>query len=346
MLSRPSATGKEPWLAVILSTIFPGIGQIYAGQILRGLILVFIALGLVGFSVWLIFSPTGNALFGFQLLIVYFMLAIFNFFDAHLCTRKNNSSEFEAFRKNNKDPWLSVFLSRIIPGLGHAYQGQWLFAILFFLLVFGIQVFSKVLPLAPIISLGLGYFCLYHAYTFSPSQRNKSRKLIVAVCLILLVLDLFSVSVREFIVETRYIPSSSMEPTLQINDRLIIDKLSYQFKSPQRQDVVVFNPTAVLKEQNFHDPFIGRIIGLPGENLEIKDGKVYVNNQPLLENYLADPPNYQYPLTKVPPASYFVLGDNRNNSYDSHYWGFVPQDYIIGKATKIFWPSTRSGAIQ
>ncbi len=151
--------------------------------------------------------------------------------------------------------------------------------------------------------------------------------------------------IRTFVAEARYIPSGSMLPTLQINDRLIVDKLGYHFKDPQRCDVVVFSPTDTLQQQNFHDAFIKRVIGLPGDKVEVKNGRVIINDQPLRENYIADQPQYQYGPVTVPQDSYLVLGDNRNNSYDSHYWGFVPRDHIIGRAIVRFWPMNRLGEI-
>lgn len=151
--------------------------------------------------------------------------------------------------------------------------------------------------------------------------------------------------IRTFVAEARYIPSSSMEPTLEINDRLIIEKLSYHFRAPERGDVVVFNPTETLKEQNFHEAFIKRVIGLPGDTIEVKNGRVYVNNEPLLEKYIAEKPLYDYGPVTVPKGQYLVLGDNRNNSYDSHYWGFVPQENLIGRAVVRFWPVNRLGEI-
>jgi signal peptidase I len=154
-----------------------------------------------------------------------------------------------------------------------------------------------------------------------------------------------SFGIRSFVAEARYIPSGSMEPTLQINDRLIIDKLSYDFTAPQRGDVVVFNPTKTLREQNFHDAFIKRVIGLPGETVEVRNGQVWVNGAPLREKYIEAPPNYQWGPVVVPANSYLVLGDNRNNSYDSHYWGFVPRHDIIGKAVFRFYPFDRIGEL-
>ncbi len=151
--------------------------------------------------------------------------------------------------------------------------------------------------------------------------------------------------IRTFVAEARYIPSSSMEPTLEINDRLIIEKLSYHFREPVRGDVVVFNPTEALQAQDFHDAFIKRIIGLPGETVQVKEGKVYVNGKEITEKYIAEDPNYDYGPVVVPEGEYLVLGDNRNNSYDSHYWGFVPKDKIIGKAFVRFWPFNRLGSL-
>ncbi len=159
-------------------------------------------------------------------------------------------------------------------------------------------------------------------------------------------LSLFlALGIRTFVAEARYIPSGSMLPTLQINDRLIIDKISYDFTKPKRGDIVVFNPTATLEQQNFHEAFIKRVIGLPGDRVEVKNGKVFVNDIPLKEKYLEAKPNYQWGTVIVPANSYLVLGDNRNNSYDSHYWGFVPRKNIIGKAIFRFWPLNRFGDI-
>lgn len=154
-----------------------------------------------------------------------------------------------------------------------------------------------------------------------------------------------ALGIRHFVAEARYIPSGSMEPTLQINDRLIIDKLTYNFRQPERGDIVVFSPTKALQQQNFKDAFIKRVIGLPGEKVEVKGGRVYINNQPLRENYIEDKPNYAFGPVTVLPGQYLVLGDNRNNSYDSHYWGFVPRDKIIGRAVVRFWPANRVGEL-
>ena len=175
----------------------------------------------------------------------------------------------------------------------------------------------------------------------SPKQENPWVELTQTVVTAVIL----AFGIWTFVAEARYIPSSSMEPTLEINDRLIIEKMSYRFREPVRGDVVVFNPTEALKAQDFNDAFIKRIIGLPGETVLVREGKVYVNGEQITEKYIAEDPNYDYGPVVVPEGEYLVLGDNRNNSYDSHYWGFVPQDKIIGKAFVRFWPFNRLGSL-
>lgn len=142
------------------------------------------------------------------------------------------------------------------------------------------------------------------------------------------------------------IPSASMKPTLQINDRLIVDKISYNLINPHRGDIIVFTPPeAVVWEEHSRDPFVKRVIGLPGEKVEVKNRQVYINNQPLSETYIAERPDYNWGPKIVPANSYLVLGDNRNNSYDGHIWGFVERDRIIGKAAVRFWPLNRVSSL-
>jgi signal peptidase I len=157
-----------------------------------------------------------------------------------------------------------------------------------------------------------------------------------------------AVGIQSFVARSYYIPSGSMLPTLQINDRLIVDKLSYRFANPVRGDIVVFDPPAKL---GFKDAFIKRVIGLPGDRVEVKNGKVYVSDKVLSEKYIEEAPGYSWSSTSltpdgiIPEGHYLVLGDNRNNSYDGHYWGFIPKDRIIGKAVVRFWPIDRAGGI-
>jgi signal peptidase I len=138
------------------------------------------------------------------------------------------------------------------------------------------------------------------------------------------------------VVTTYYISAGSMLPTLKINERIIVDKTAYQSSAPQRGDIIVMNPTQRLKQENIKNVLVERIIGLPGETVKIKQGKVYINGKAINEDYITEPPKYEQVSTLIPKNSYFVLGDNRNDSYDSRYWGFLPRNLIVGK---IVWQS-------
>lgn len=147
--------------------------------------------------------------------------------------------------------------------------------------------------------------------------------------------------VHTFVAEVRYIPSLSMKPTVEKRDRIILDKLHYRYNVPKRQEIVVFKPPEALLKLSIYDSLIKRVIGLPGEQVQVKHGQVYINNQPLKEDYIAEPPKYNWGPQIVPPKSYLVLGDNRNQSFDSHEWGFLSQDLIVGRTSVRFWPLHR-----
>jgi signal peptidase I len=123
----------------------------------------------------------------------------------------------------------------------------------------------------------------------------------------------------------------SMEPNLHEGEYVIVDKISYLFHAPERGDIVV------LRRQGQPD-LIKRIIGLPGETLDVHGGQVHIDNQPLVEPYLPQPINQETPPLQVAASHYFVMGDNRNNSQDSRSFGAVPASDIVGRAWIIYWP--------
>jgi signal peptidase I len=347
MAQSPKNRNQEPWFAINLSNFVPGLGQMITGQPVRGTIWLVLIWGLAIAAIWAMIAPNVGIGVAIGLLVGSWVLSIVHLFDTHATVRRGNDADFERDRKAAKDPWLAVFLSRIIPGAGQFYQKQWLMGLLFLFGVFGLQL----LGIAGILlSWILGFACIYHAYSQAPVRRETGQGKIIGILIAALLAPIGSLflafSIRSFVAEARFIPADSMLPTLRINDRLIIDKLSYRFKSPERGDLIVFSPTKTLVEQNFKDAFIKRIIGVPGDTIEVKNGKVFVNGKALPETYIKEAPTYTFAPVTVPAGEYFVLGDNRNNSYDSHYWGFVPRGNVIGQATKRFWPPNRIGPVK
>lgn len=143
-----------------------------------------------------------------------------------------------------------------------------------------------------------------------------------------------------FIVDSCRILSESMASTLNTGDRIIVFKLSYLFEEPERGDIIIFEPPAEMDEGA---DFIKRIIGLPGETVEVRSGEgVYINGEFLEESYINEIPSYDFGPVTVPENSYIVFGDNRNRSADSHYWSypFISFEDIDGKALFKYFPFT------
>ena len=146
---------------------------------------------------------------------------------------------------------------------------------------------------------------------------------------------------NNYVIVNAQVPTGSMENTVMTKDRIFAFRLAYLFEDPQRGDIVVF-PFPDDEKVNY----LKRIIGLPGDTVEIKDGKVYINNskKPLKEDYLKETPTGSFGPYKVPEDSYFMMGDNRNISEDSRYWNnpYVKKEKILGKAILRYYPSIKS----
>ena len=156
----------------------------------------------------------------------------------------------------------------------------------------------------------------------------------VLVTLLIALLIFLGVQVT---LESRVVEGLSMQPNLYTDERVLVIKAAYWFGEPQRGDVIIFTCP-----EPSHKTLIKRVIALPGEEVEIRDGQVYITENgdtfSLNESYIEQEPSYTYGPRLVPEDEYFVLGDNRNHSTDSHVWGMLPGENIIGKAWLIYWP--------
>jgi signal peptidase I len=344
---------REPWLAVNLSLLLPGIGHFYAGRPRIAWMLILVMLATLAIAIYCLLAPNGSVGFSAFMIMEGIFLPILVLIAAHRAVARRNSLEFEAHRKQAKDGWLAFFLSRIFPGLGHLYLGRIGMGIL--LLLIGVVI--GVIPGPAIVSDVLVSLwismCCYLAYRAAPAHRERdytlSLKMAATVAVMLVGLDLLKPWLRANLVQAFRTPSESMRPTLEPYDYVWCDKRKgYE---PKHGDVVVFRyPLDTTKD------FLKRVIAVHGDRIEIRNKTVWLNGAPQAERYVAhsdsvirsvqeDRRDNLRPIV-VGPDQFFVLGDNRDNSNDSRYFGPVPRALIRGHVYKIYWPLARAGPIR
>lgn len=264
-------------------------------------------------------------------------------------------------------------LSIILTGLGQVYAGRAVRGVLFFSVPFLVIILSGLYFINPNTSLSiyllvpLAVFMIFYIWVIFDAYRcaksynaanNLERKisgwkktiLIIGIILFVpfynspLLIEGLALAgyIRSNIAQAFLIPTGAMEPTIQIGDRVLVDKATYKKSKPQRGDLIVFeyplNPRRV---------FLKRLIALGGETVEIREGHVYINDMRIAETgYTIKPDFGNYGPVTVPASQYFVLGDNRNNSEDSRFFGFVPSENVLGKVYKIYWPLNRSRKVE
>jgi len=180
--------------------------------------------------------------------------------------------------------------------------------------------------------------------TKTPKRRKPRRRAAIEWTIIIIVAILVSFLLRTFAFQTFYIPSGSMEPTLQIGDRIIVDKLAVTWGHINIGDIVVFKAPPSENCGEVVTDLVKRVIGLPGDHLTSKGNTIYVNGTALKENWPHNEPLGQaIGKVTVPQGQYFMMGDNHSDSCDSRMWGTVPRSDIIGKAFVRIWPLSRIG---
>lgn len=280
-----------------------------------------------------------------------------------------------------KEPLLALLLAFVFPGFGQIYSGKikrgfafigislgmCLAALPMALYVINPQTkFSMILIVLFIIlalsGIVFGIFVLIDAYRCAKAFNKTNglerkipwgkRILYILGIFVVLYIPSYDVPLKAYIknniVQAFRFPSGSMEPTIQKGDRLLADKAIYKKSKPQRGDLIVFKFPSDPKRD-----FAKRLIAFGGETIEIKEGHVYINGQVITDPKIQS--KYYYnrgeygeagKLVAVPEGQYYVLGDNSASSHDSRYWGFVPEQNLIGKIYKIYWPINRSGPIE
>ncbi len=337
---------KSPWLAVNLSAVLPGLGQMYDGAIARGLVIAIAFWGLSYFVLWSIFAPNGNTLRGLLTLVPLITLYLLSLWDSHHAAKQGVTlDEFSPLRYQSQDPWYPVFLSQILPGLGHLFLQKAAFGGALLLLGIAASYLANfnpaLLPIPPLIwAIACGL-----AYRAAPARQLQWG--VLAGLLAMVILTRFAVSAIPFVVPLKVVqcivPSESMLPTLEVGDRMFVRRQPPSY-APVTGEIIVFsNPerTPIDQAGKLINLMVKRVVALPGQRVEVRDGQVWIDNRPLAEPFLKEPIIYQWGPETVPPDHLFVLGDNRNKSRDSHVWGLLPRPHVVGNAYKIYWPASR-----
>ncbi|MGK7889010.1 MAG: signal peptidase I, partial [Leptolyngbyaceae cyanobacterium] len=348
------------------SLLWPGLGQLYSRAGVKGTSLAIATLGLLYFLGWSLFAPNGNTVTGLLMIGVTATLYLFNLFDAYNTVRPLPKASPRDIYQPHQNRWYAIFLSQILPGFGHLYLQRTGLGGTFLgvgvLTAYLANLYPILLPIPPIIWV----LACYHLYRITPNPKvvlpssadsaqplrpslrplwPSQRWIIVTVMVGIIMMRLTIGYIPSWINQSVLqciVPSVSMQPTLQVDDRIFVQRNpGYQ---PQTSDIVVFRaPVDAIALLNATPDtlFVKRVVGLPNQTVEIRNGQVFIDDVLLAESYEASAPVYTLPPIKIPATTYFVLGDNRNESADSHVWGFLPLDDIVGKAYKVYWPPKR-----
>lgn len=231
----------------------------------------------------------------------------------------------------------------------------------------------------------VGLVGLRYAFSRRVSEDSYRKFFVETIDSLLIAFILVFFLIRPFVVQAFWIPTGSMRNTLRENDRILVNKFIYRLRAPRRGEIVVFHAPRDASPDQPKD-FVKRVVGLPGDVVEIKGGRLYLNGCPQSEPYLCDGKPIDYDMKiidgkvyyvpnlpsdawcgkvrqgatvcnkslrwfrsakpgAVPPGKLLVLGDNRNESHDSHIWGFIPMTNLKGKALAVFWPLNRIGSL-
>lgn len=336
--------GKEPWLAVNLSAFLSGLGQLYSGRLGHGLVLAFIDGTLSIFFIWLAFSRAGNGAFAIMLVPVIAILRTWNLVDAHRSVARANSPAFEASRRETRDPWLGVFLNRLLPGVGQIYMRRIGLGIVFVIVAVFFYLSDNTV-LSSFGPAGIMALACYHAYRLAPPERLLSGRPLTIIILVIVAAPFTAMTVADHY-QAFKVPTASMEPTLRVGDLILTSKSGSYV--PERGDVIVF--TEPESRQNY----LKRVVALGAETLRVEGVKILIDgsetSMPALENERNLKMASEYPAPQfdiyVPEGYVFVLGDNLYNSRDSRHFGPVPLENVIGRAFKVYWPFGRVGSIE
>ncbi|OGF44916.1 MAG: signal peptidase I [Candidatus Firestonebacteria bacterium RIFOXYC2_FULL_39_67] len=346
-------TKKDPWLGVIFSYILPGLGYIYAGAKAKGLVIMSVWLSLILLSAYGVFSEGPASVYVMYMAIPALVLfCYYQLKTVHSYIRKKNPRDYAI----KKDEFLAACLSLFIPGLGQLYLKKVIEGVSCILLAFVIVALKIDAYLEKLLFLLLYIFSILHAYKAARELNGKtSWTLKVNKNLFVLVIALFLLSeilpwrtiIKKHLIQTFTLSAGSMESTLLVGDQLFVSKYAYKISKVERFDIIVFKAPIEKKPV-----YIKRCVGLPGDKVEIRKKRLFINGIEQTEPYAKHidtnviKERDDYFLLVIPQGKYFVLGDNRDSSYDSRHFGLIDKKDIVGKPIKIWLPLNRIGPVK
>ena len=360
---------EQPWLGASLSWLVPGLGQIYTGNYIHCGVFIVLEIFLFVLLLFSLLAPKCPFIASVTIAVCFsYLVPAIAVADVFILVKNKRSAESQADRRPGKDPWLAVFLSLLLPGLGHVYLRRWLLVILF---PFGcIAVYSvfEAKAITFLILMFLRAFLCAHAYLVSAEYTSQGIRTIAKFVLLLILVTLIfkglNYLLRNHMFTTGTCSGTSMEPTLKDGDKVFCYRLAYVNKRPMPGDIVSVTVPGgfshLLGEHN-----IKRIVAVGGETLRLREDGLYVDGKKRVFGNLdnIETKFFQgqektrleliysmqiYGVIEqyvVPENHYFLLGDNLNKSTDSRLFGAVPKENIDGKIIKVVWPYLRMRAL-
>jgi signal peptidase I len=357
---------NDPWYIACLSLLFPGAGHLYIGCYILA-ICFFILTSLMNLVVILVLLCP-QCFLG-SILIAWFVrfvaLPAFICWHAYRCARKRTTIKVDVTNRTC-NLWLSVFLSIIFPGIGHAYQKRYFWGGFFFLATLSIYLFAERSIFFTILLALLFISTCIHAFFSLPLCPEKKRGAFIVFVSILIPIMFWNKAIKlhltyKYVVSLGRVSSASMEPMILVGEIVVVNQLAYNSKSPSVGDIVIM-PVKMLSSPTSNDvqqkTLTKRVVAIGGETIHIVDNKILVDGR--VRDYarvyttirgeytiLSEGPN-KFAINEpylVPKDSCFLLGDAQGKSLDSRAFGAVPQKYITGQVTKIIFPIERSQSL-
>ena len=343
---RETMANHEPWISAALSWYLPGFGHFYIGERRTGAALLFVSTLVVVLAVWEMIDSKGNALFGWVLLLVFYLLSLLAAIHSFVAAKRSNIVEFEKTRTIYKDPYLALILSWLIPGIGHLYLKEIVKAVFFLALFVAFLLYQDQVPWY--VSDCYAAIVSYHILTTARFRDRGTTKTGKTLLSFLLGFAILIHGGRDY-VKSNYLGTAhgygpSMSPTIQETDIMLWDKRVE--KPMMRGSIVAFEDN----QSHNHELLIKRIVAFEGEVVELKEGKAFVNGTKLsafpfdrIEYWTDSTCLYPKPGESymVPPNSLFVLGDNSARSLDSRNFGSISKEAVRGTIYRIIWPIDR-----